>query len=250
MKLLRYSYNDKIQNGILEKDIIKRIKGDFFSGFQITEDEINLNSVKLLSPTMPSKIVAVGLNYVDHAKELKMEIPKNPIIFIKPTSTVIGPEDPIIYPECSTQVDYEVELGIVIGKRAKNIEKNEAEEYILGYTVFNDVTARDLQRNDKQWTRAKSFDTFAPIGPLIETSIDPFDLPISLKLNGNTRQNSSTKNMIFNCYELVEFISGIMPLEPGDVIATGTPPGVGPMNRGDVVEAKIEGIGVLKNYVI
>lgn len=250
MKLLRYSYSDKIQNGILEKDIIKRIKGDFFSGFQITEDEINLNSVKLLSPTMPSKIVAVGLNYVDHAKELKMEIPKNPIIFIKPTSTVIGPEDPIIYPECSTQVDYEVELGIVIGKRAKNIEKNEAEEYILGYTVFNDVTARDLQRNDKQWTRAKSFDTFAPIGPLIETSIDPFDLPISLKLNGNTRQNSSTKNMIFNCYELVEFISGIMPLEPGDVIATGTPPGVGPMNRGDVVEAKIEGIGVLKNYVI
>jgi 2-keto-4-pentenoate hydratase/2-oxohepta-3-ene-1,7-dioic acid hydratase in catechol pathway len=250
MKLLRYSYNDKIQNGILEKDIIKRIKGDFFSGFQITEDEINLNSVKLLSPTMPSKIVAVGLNYVDHAKELKMEIPKNPIIFIKPASTVIGPEDPIIYPECSTQVDYEVELGIVIRKRAKNIEKNEAEEYILGYTVFNDVTARDLQRNDKQWTRAKSFDTFAPIGPLIETSIDPFDLPISLKLNGNTRQNSSTKNMIFNCYELVEFISGIMPLEPGDVIATGTPPGVGPMNRGDVVEAKIEGIGVLKNYVI
>ena len=250
MKLLRYSYNDKIQNGILEKDIIKRIKGDFFSGFQITEDEINLNSVKLLSPTTPSKIVAVGLNYVDHAKELKMEIPKNPIIFIKPASTVIGPEDPIIYPECSTQVDYEVELGIVIGKRAKNIEKNEAEEYILGYTVFNDVTARDLQRNDKQWTRAKSFDTFAPIGPLIETSIDPFDLPISLKLNGNTRQNSSTKNMIFNCYELVEFISGIMPLEPGDVIATVTPPGVGPMNRGDVVEAKVEGIGVLKNYVI
>ncbi|NMC60159.1 MAG: fumarylacetoacetate hydrolase family protein [Candidatus Methanofastidiosa archaeon] len=250
MKLLRYSYKDKIENGILEKDTIKKVKGDFFSSFQITEDEVGLSSVKLLSPTMPSKIVAVGLNYVDHAKELKMEIPKNPIIFIKPSSTVIGPEDPIVYPECSTQVDYEVELGVVIGKRAKNIEKDEAEEYILGYTVFNDVTARDLQRKDTQWTRAKSFDTFAPIGPIIETKIDPLDLPISLKLNGNTRQNSSTKNMIFNCYELLEFISGIMPLEPGDVIATGTPPGVGPMNRGDVVEAKIEGIGVLKNYVI
>jgi 2-keto-4-pentenoate hydratase/2-oxohepta-3-ene-1,7-dioic acid hydratase in catechol pathway len=199
---------------------------------------------------MPTKIVAVGLNYRDHAKELKMEIPKNPIIFIKPASTVIGPEDPIIYPETSNQVDYEAELGIVIGKRAKNIEKDEAKEYILGYTVFNDVTARDLQKKDTQWTRSKSYDTFAPIGPMIETSVNPFDLPISLKLNGITKQNSSTKNMIFNCYELLEFISEIMPLEPGDVIATGTPPGVGPMNRGDIVEAKIEGIGVLKNYVI
>ncbi|NYT04556.1 MAG: fumarylacetoacetate hydrolase family protein [Candidatus Methanofastidiosa archaeon] len=250
MKFLRYSYNDKIENGIFENNMIKKIKGDYFSEFQITETEIDLNSVKLLSPTMPSKIVAVGLNYVDHAKELKMEIPKNPIIFIKPASTVIGPEDPIIYPETSNQVDYEVELGMVIGRKAKNVEKDEAEEYILGYTVFNDVTARDLQRKDTQWTRAKSYDTFAPIGPMIETNIDPFDLPISLKLNGTTKQNSSTKNMIFNCYELLEFISEIMPLEPGDVIATGTPPGVGPMNRGDTVEAKIEGIGVLKNYVI
>jgi len=250
MKLLRYNNNDKIENGIFENNTIKKIKGDFFSEFQVTETEIDPSSVKLLPPTMPTKIVAVGLNYRDHAKELKMEIPKNPIIFIKPASTVIGPEDPIIYPETSNQVDYEAELGIVIGKRAKNIEKDEAKEYILGYTVFNDVTARDLQKKDTQWTRSKSYDTFAPIGPMIETSVNPFDLPISLKLNGITKQNSSTKNMIFNCYELLEFISEIMPLEPGDVIATGTPPGVGPMNRGDIVEAKIEGIGVLKNYVI
>ena len=233
-----------------KNNTIKKIKGDIFSEFQVTETEIDPSSVKLLPPTMPTKIVAVGLNYRDHAKELKMEIPKNPIIFIKPASTVIGPEDPIIYPETSNQVDYEAELGIVIGKRAKNIEKDEAKEYILGYTVFNDVTARDLQKKDTQWTRSKSYDTFAPIGPMIETSVNPFDLPISLKLNGITKQNSSTKNMIFNCYELLEFISEIMPLEPGDVIATGTPPGVGPMNRGDIVEAKIEGIGVLKNYVI
>lgn len=130
------------------------------------------------------------------------------------------------------------------------LKKDEAKEYILGYTVFNDVTARDLQKKDTQWTRSKSYDTFAPMGPMIETSINPFDLPISLKLNGITKQNSSTKNMIFDCYELLEFISEIMPLEPGDIIATGTPPGVGPMNRGDTVEAKIEGIGVLKNYVI
>ncbi len=250
MKLLRYNNNDKIENGIFENNTIKKIKGDLFSEFQVTETEIHPSSVKLLPPTMPTKIVAVGLNYRDHAKELKMEIPKNPIIFIKPASTVIGPEDPIIYPETSNQVDYEAELGIVIGKRAKNIEKDEAKEYILGYTVFNDVTARDLQKKDTQWTRSKSYDTFAPIGPMIETSVNPFDLPISLKLNGITKQNSSTKNMIFNCYELLEFISEIMPLEPGDVIATGTPPGVGPMNRGDIVEAKIEGIGVLKNYVI
>lgn len=250
MKLLRYNYKDKIEQGILENDVINKIKGDFFSGFEITENEVDLSSVKLLAPTLPSKIVAIGLNYVDHAKELKMEIPKNPIMFIKPASTVIGPEDPIIYPEISNQVDYEVELGIVIGRRAKNVEKDEAGDYILGYTVFNDVTARDLQRKDIQWTRAKSYDTFAPIGPLIDTNIDPFDLPISLKLNGTTKQNSSTKNMIFNCYELLEFISEIMPLEPGDVISTGTPPGVGPMNRGDTVEAKIEGIGVLKNYLI
>ena len=250
MKLLRYSYKDKIEKGILEKGVIKRVKGDFFTSFEITEEEVNPDSVKLLPPTMPTKIVAVGLNYVDHAKELKMEIPKNPIIFIKPASTVVGPEDPIIYPETSNQVDYEVELGVVIGGRAKNVQKDEAEDYILGYTVFNDVTARDLQRKDTQWTRAKSYDTFAPIGPVIETNINPLDLPISLKLNGVTKQNSSTKNMIFNCYELLEFISEIMPLEPGDVIATGTPPGVGPMNRGDTVEAKIEGIGVLKNYLI
>ena len=250
MKLLRYNNNDKIENGIFENNTIKKIKGDLFSEFQVTETEIDPSSVKLLPPTMPTKIVAVGLNYRDHAKELKMEIPKTPIIFIKPASTVIGPEDPIIYPETSNQVDYEAELGIVIGKRAKNIEKDEAKEYILGYTVFNDVTARDLQKKDTQWTRSKSYDTFAPIGPMIETSVNPFDLPISLKLNGITKQNSSTKNMIFNCYELLEFISEIMPLEPGDVIATGTPPGVGPMNRGDIVEAKIEGIGVLKNYVI
>lgn len=250
MKLLRYSDNDKIENGIFENNVIKKLKGDFFSEFQVTETEIDPSLIKLLPPTMPTKIVAVGLNYRDHAKELKMEIPNNPIIFIKPASTVIGPEDPIIYPDTSNQVDYEAELGIVIGKRAKNVEKDEAKEYILGYTVFNDVTARDLQKKDTQWTRSKSYDTFAPMGPMIETSINPFDLPISLKLNGITKQNSSTKNMIFDCYELLEFISEIMPLEPGDIIATGTPPGVGPMNRGDTVEAKIEGIGVLKNYVI
>lgn len=250
MKFIRYNYRDKIEYGILENKTITKIKGDIFSDFDITEDEIDLKSVKLLSPTAPSKIVAVGLNYVDHAKELKMDIPSNPIIFIKPASTVIGPEDPIIYPDTSTQVDYEAELGIVIGCRAKNIDKTDAKDYILGYTVFNDVTARDLQRKDTQWTRAKSYDTFAPIGPLIETDIDPFDLPISLRLNGELKQNSSTKNMIFNCYELLEFISEIMPLNPGDIIATGTPPGVGPMNRGDTVEAGIEGIGILKNYVI
>ena len=178
-----------------------------------------------------------------------MELPDEPIIFIKPQTSVIGHLDPIIYPSSSSQVDFEAELGIVLSKEVKNVKAEDAVDFIGGYTALNDVTARDLQRKDGQWTRAKSFDTFCPIRPCIETDLDPLNQNISLKLNGEVKQRSNTKNMIFNVYELVEFISNIMTLNQGDVIATGTPPGVGPMNLDDTVEVEIEGIGTLRNFI-
>ncbi|HOO38042.1 MAG TPA: fumarylacetoacetate hydrolase family protein [Deltaproteobacteria bacterium] len=205
---------------------------------------------RLLAPTIASKIVAVGLNYRDHAEELGLELPKEPILFMKPATSVIGPLDDIVYPPQSTRVDYEAELAVVISKDCKDVKASDAAGVILGYTCLNDVTARDLQVSDGQWTRAKSFDTFAPIGPWIETDIgDPHSLAITSHLNGECKQSSNTKNLIFSVFELVEFISGIMTLNRGDVIATGTPSGIGPMNPGDEIAIELEGIGVLKNRV-
>jgi len=198
----------------------------------------------------PSKIVCIGLNYKNHAKELGMELPDEPKIFLKPPSSVIACYDNIVYPTATNELDYEAELAIVISKTGKNIDIDEANEYIGGYTIINDVTARDLQRKDYQWTRAKSFDTFAPIGPFIETEMNPNNQNISLSLNDEIKQNSNTKNMIFSSEKLVEYISNIMTLNPGDIIATGTPPGVGPMEIGDNVEIAIESIGSLKNKII
>ena len=212
-------------------------------------EELALQDVELLAPCQPTKIVCVGLNYAEHARELKMQIPEEPIIFLKPPSAILGPAGQIVYPPSSQQVDYEGELGVVIGKRCKDVPANEAEKYILGYTCFNDVTARDLQRKDGQWTRAKSFDTFASFGPWI-AKIDPAHVDIQTRVNGMIMQKSNTFDLIFEVPELLEFISGVMTLEPGDVIATGTPPGVGQLQKGDVVEVEIEGIGVLKNSVV
>ena len=198
----------------------------------------------------PSKVIAIGLNYYDHARELKMPVPDHPIMFMKPSTAVIKNGGAIIYPRQSKNVHYEGELAIVIGKKARNILKSEAAKYIKGYTCANDVTARDIQNIDGQWTRAKSFDTFCPLGPKIVTDIDPANLNICTRVNGRTKQNSNTKNMIFDVYELVSFVSSVMTLLPGDVIITGTPPGVGPLNVGDTVEVEIEGIGILKNKVV
>ncbi len=197
----------------------------------------------------PTKIICVGLNYIDHAKELNMKIPEEPIIFLKPTSSIIYNNDKIIIPNQSNRVDYEAELAVVIDKKCKNVKKEDALNYIKGYTILNDITARDLQKKDGQWTRAKSFDTFCPMGPKIVKDINPYNLDIQLKVNGEIKQKSNTKNMIFTVEELIEFISSIMTLYPDDVISTGTPPGVGKLNRGDVVEAEIEDIGILRNYV-
>jgi 2-keto-4-pentenoate hydratase/2-oxohepta-3-ene-1,7-dioic acid hydratase in catechol pathway len=197
----------------------------------------------------PTKIIAIGLNYLDHAKELNMDIPEYPLIFMKPPTAVIGDGEMIIYPPQTQELHYEGELGIVIGKKARNVSVEEAQDCIAGYTCSNDVTARDLQRLDGQWTRSKSFDTFCPLGPRIVKNIDPTNLAITTRVNSVTKQNSNTNQMIFNAYKLVSFISAIMTLLPGDVISTGTPPGVGELQVGDVVEVEIEGIGILRNTV-
>ena len=199
----------------------------------------------------PTKIICVGLNYRDHAKELKMEIPASPVIFLKPPTTVIGDGENIVYPDWMTkELHYEGELGIVISRQAHRVSEKDAAAFIEGYTCGNDVTARDLQRSDGQWTRAKSFDTFCPLGPRIAKDIDPNKLDIKLLLNGKVKQSSNTEQMIFKPAYLVSFISQVMTLLPGDVILTGTPPGVGPMMRGDEVVVEIEGIGRLTNKIV
>ena len=218
----------------------------------ISAGAFELSELRVLPPSFPSKIVCVGLNYKDHAEEFSMEVPENPILFLKPPSAVIGHGDKIIYPASSSRVDYEAELAVVIGKRCKNISASKAEDVIAGYTCFNDITARDPQQKDGQWTRAKSFDTFAAFGPYIVSTeeIDVADAKIACRVNGEIRQSSSTSNLIFDIPYLIEFISEIMTLEVGDVIATGTPPGVGELHRGDTVEVEIQGIGTLRNEVV
>ena len=206
--------------------------------------------MKLLSPCLPSKIVAIGLNYRDHAEEVKLEIPKEPILFLKPSTSVIGPGEAIVYPKMSKRVDYEGELAIVIRKKAKAVPEEKAADYILGYTCLNDVTARDLQPKEGQWTLSKGFDTFAPVGPWIVTDIDPHHLEISTYLNGKRRQLSNTRNLIFGPEKLVSYISQVMTLLPGDVIATGTSSGIGKMAVGDRVEVVIERIGTLSNTLV
>lgn len=244
MKLVRCCYNNKIYSGKVEGSEV------VFSDPSIARVPLSHKDVRLLSPVEPSKIVSVGLNYKPHAKELGMEIPSEPIIFLKPPTSVVGPRDAIIYPESAGRVDYEAELAVVIKKTARFVSKKDVNRYILGYTCFNDVTARDLQAKDGQWTRAKSFDTFAPIGPCIETELDPKDLRVRTYLNGQIKQESRTSEFIFDIPRLMEFISGIMTLLPGDVIATGTPKNVGPMCPGDEVVVEIENIGKLKNHVV
>ncbi len=235
----KFIFCGKIYEGEFE------IKNEFL---YFDSEEIPIKFVKFLPPVNPSKIVAVGLNYIDHARELSMPPPNEPVLFLKPSTAVVGDGDPIILPGVG-RVDYEGELAVVIAKKCKNVSVDEAKNYILGYTCFNDVTARELQYKDVQWTRAKSFDTFAPIGPYIAKLSDPRNLAITTRVNGKVVQKSNTSNMIFNVYELVSFISSVMTLNAGDVIATGTPSGVGELKYGDIVEVEIEKIGILRNFV-
>lgn len=252
MKFLRFETRGKeTLYGTPDSGGIKEIRGDIFGRFEAAGRTFDPADVRLLPPVTPSKIVAVGLNYKDHAAEMGRELPEEPRLFIKPSTSLIAHGDKIIYPKhMSSHVDYEGELALVIGKKARHVEESDALGYVLGYTCLNDVTARDLQSKDIQFTRAKGFDTFAPVGPVVETELDPGDLEISTYLNGERKQHSSTKNLLFSVPMLVSFISKVMTLLPGDIISTGTPSGVGPMKNGDKVEVEIEGIGKLTNYVV
>ncbi|MDP2218293.1 MAG: fumarylacetoacetate hydrolase family protein [Methanolobus sp.] len=240
----RFKYMDDLFYGEINNGIVTSRDGD--------GKTYEMEELEVLPPSNPSKIVCVGLNYHDHATEVGMKVPDEPVLFIKPPSAVIGHGDKIMYPRCSHRVDYEAELAVIIGKRCKNIEYERACDVIAGFTCFNDVTARDLQSRDVQWTRAKSFDTFAPVGPFIipTSDFDPDNAFIKARVNGEVKQDSNTSNLIFDVPYLIEFISGIMTLEVGDIIATGTPPGIGELNPGDTVEVEIEGIGTLRNEVV
>ena len=249
-KFIRYRYQGKEAYGLLEtEDRIRRISGDPFSGYQPAGGSLGLAEIKILPPCRPSKIIALGLNYRDHAREFNLEVPAEPLIFMKPPSAVIAAEEKIIIPAMSRQVDYEAELAVIIGRTGRNISREAAFSYILGYTCLNDVTARDLQTKDGQWTRAKGFDTFCPIGPCLVTDIDPGDLAVQSYWNGELRQSSRTSRLIFSVAELVEFVSRVMTLYPGDIISTGTPSGVGPMKSGGTVEVVVEQVGRLINKV-
>lgn len=250
MKYIRFNYKDKVCFGLLEGDQINILDRSYFeNGWQKTGEVISFENVRLSVPVEPSKIVCIGLNYAKHIEELGHNFHEDPVIFLKPTTTLIGPEEEILIPAMSQQVEYEAELVVVIGKTAKNVLETEAGDYIFGYTCGNDVTARDLQKKDGQWTRSKGFDTFCPIGPWIVSGLEPETLNIRSLLNGEVRQSSNTQNLINSVPKLVSYISQIMTLNPGDLIMTGSPEGVGPMKSGDVISVYIEGIGELRNRV-
>ena len=250
MKIIRFAIDNKVKYGILEGESIQAIEDKPFRYIKPSDHYYQLSEVKLLSPCTPSKIVALGLNYHSHAKEINALLPNAPLIFLKPSTAVIGPEENISYPSSSHRVDYEGELGVVIKKPVWLVSEEDALDYVLGYTCFNDVTARDLQYHDKQWTRAKGFDTFAAVGPCIETELDPGNVVLETYLNGELKQQANTSDLIYSVPELINFISHVMTLLPGDIIATGTPSGIGPMYPGNTVEIKIDGIGTLRNYVV
>ncbi len=250
MRWIRFQHPDgSARYGWLDGDQVGLVHGTPFGERQREEPTLPLDEVRLLPPVQPSKIICVGRNYAAHAAEHQAEVPEIPLIFLKPPSAVIGPLETIILPPQSQQVEHEAELAVVIGKRGRWITPEDAPAHILGYTIANDVTARDLQRRDGQWTRGKGFDTFCPLGPWIETDFDPADALITCRVNGEMRQMGSTRDMVFRIPQLIAFISSVMTLEPGDVILTGTPAGVAPLQDGDVVEVEIEGIGVLRNPV-
>jgi 2-keto-4-pentenoate hydratase/2-oxohepta-3-ene-1,7-dioic acid hydratase in catechol pathway len=237
--------------GVIEGDVVRQIAGDFFGMWYTVNASWPLDRVKLLPPVTPSKIVCLGRNYREHAAELGNEPPKEPLIFLKPPSSIIAPEEPIVMPAASKRVDYEGELAVVIGKPCVQLaDADPARPYILGYTCLNDVTARDLQKADVQFTRAKGFDTFCPVGPLIETELDLTSAAIETRVNGKVRQSAPVSDMIFSVDAIIRWISRVMTLLPGDIISTGTPAGVGPLAAGDVVEVTVTGIGVLRNPVV
>ena len=258
MRIIRFSAPEKLGVGtdplfgvLNDQDAILVLRGDpIYSGIVPAEKSLKLSDVKLLAPVIPrSKVVCIGKNYADHAAEMDSEVPSEPIIFIKPNTSVIGPNEVIIWPRMSERVDYEAELAIVIGRICKEVPASKAKDVIYGYTLANDVTARDLQKKDGQWSRAKGFDTFCPLGPWIETEFIPGDQKITSTLNGEVKQSSMLSEMIFKVPQIVEFVTNVMTLLPGDLILTGTPAGIGPMPSGASITVAIDGLGALTNKV-
>ena len=250
MQIIRYSQNDQEpQYGWIFNNEVGLLSAPPFGPYRRMDAVVPLLDMKLHAPVLPGKIIAVGRNYPEHAKEHDVKVPDTPLLFLKPPSSVIGLDEQILLPPQSKQVEYEAELAVVIGRSGRWIDIRRIEDFILGYTIANDVTARDLQRSDEQWTRAKGFDSFCPIGPWIETDIDVSDVLITTRVNDEIRQMASTREMVFNVPQLVVYISSIMTLNPGDLILTGTPAGVGKLEQGDVIEIEIESIGKLKNSV-
>lgn len=250
MRFVRVAHEGTPEWGVLEDGFVRLIDRAPYEKWCYAGYEIKEHKAKLLAPCEPTKIVCVGKNYYDHAVEMAEGIPETPILFLKPTTTINNPEGFIEYPASSNRVDYEGELAIVIGKKAKMVKAKDAMNYIFGYTCLNDVTARDIQKSDGQWTRGKGYDGFAPVGPCVVTDIDCGDLKIETKVNGVTCQSSRTSMFMWKIPALIEFISECMTLNPGDIISTGTPAGIGGMKIGDVVEVYIENIGVLRNTIV
>ncbi|MDX1449328.1 MAG: fumarylacetoacetate hydrolase family protein [Acidimicrobiia bacterium] len=252
MKIVRVQTDvDDITYGAVEPEGIRLHRGSPLVAWEPTETLVPFEQAQLLAPVIPTKIVAVGKNYVDHAAEMDSVVPEEPLIFLKPSTSVVGPGAPVVYPAASTEVHHEAELAVVIGRVARRVPAEDASRYILGYTAANDVTARDLQRSDGQWTRAKGFDTFCPLGPAVETEVDPLEgLAVVCRVNGELRQEGSSADLVFGIAELIAYISGVMTLLAGDVILTGTPAGVGPVLPGDHMEVEVEGIGLLANPVV
>ncbi|GAA4639684.1 fumarylacetoacetate hydrolase family protein [Actinoallomurus vinaceus] len=251
MRIARFTKDGGLSFGVVEDDeTIATIAAHPFGEIQLTGERHQLADVRLTAPILPSKVVAIGKNYAEHAREMGGEPPAEPVMFMKPSTAVIGHRETIAYPSLSERVDFEGELAIVIGRLCRDVPASRVSDVILGYTCANDVTARDLQQRDGQWTRAKGFDTFCPLGPWIETELDPSDLAITTMVNGEIRQSSRTKQLLHGIPTLVEYVSQVMTLLPGDVILTGTPEGVGPLQVDDEVAVTIENIGTLSNTVV
>ncbi len=251
MRICRVEKGMEIFYAQLKDDRLYRLACHPFVEIIKDKRTYSLDEVRLLAPVEPSKVVCIGKNYYDHAMEMNEgSPPEEPLLFLKPSTCVIGPEDGIAYPPDSKRLDYEAELAIVIKKRCKDVPMGGYQDVVLGYTCLNDITARDIQKSDGQWTRGKSYDTFCPIGPWIETELDPFHVSVESRLNGEVKQSSNTEKLIHNIDKLVYYITRVMTLLPGDVIATGTPAGIGPMQKGDVIEVEVGGIGVLRNHIL
>lgn len=251
MRVARFSLNGEPRFGIVDGPELVVLAGHpLVAGYETTGDRVPIKEVKLLAPSMPSKVVCVGKNYADHIAEMNLSTEAEPTLFLKPSSSIVGPGDAIVLPAQSQQVDLEVELAIVMGQIAKNVTEADALNYVWGYTVANDVTARDLQFSDDQWARSKSFDSFCPLGPWIETEFVPEDQVLESRVDGEVRQNSTLTHMLHNVPKVISYISQNMTLLPGDVVLTGTPAGISPILAGQIVECEIEGIGTLVNPVV